>query len=78
MLGTQNRWQRELFVASSLEQLVPDDHILKRIDAVVIPPLIIDFKSRGLRRLQELPWRNTTNRCMRPFVIVCPKPLCRE
>ena len=65
MLGTQNRWQRELFVASSLEQLVPDDHILKRIDAVVIPPLIIDFKSRGLRRLQELPLRLFRILCQR-------------
>ena len=35
MLGTQNRWQGELFVAGSLEQLIPADHILKRIDAAL-------------------------------------------
>jgi transposase len=31
----QNRWQGELFVAGTLEQLIPDDHILKRVDAVL-------------------------------------------
>ena len=35
MLGTQDRWQGELFVVGSLEQLIPQDHILKRIDAVL-------------------------------------------
>ena len=35
MLGTQDRWQGELFVAGTLEQLIPDDHILKRVDAVL-------------------------------------------
>ncbi len=35
MLGTQNRWQHELFVATSLERLIPQDHILRRVDAVV-------------------------------------------
>lgn len=35
MLGTQNRWQRELFVAASLEQIIPEDHILRRIDAAI-------------------------------------------
>lgn len=35
MLGTQDRWQAELFVAGTLEQLIPDDHILKRVDAVL-------------------------------------------
>lgn len=35
MLGTQNRWQGELFVAGSLDRLVADDHILKRVDAVL-------------------------------------------
>lgn len=35
VLGTQNRWQGELFVAGSLQQLIPADHILKRVDAVL-------------------------------------------
>ncbi len=32
MLGTQKRWQEELFVAGPLSSLIPDDHILKRVD----------------------------------------------
>ncbi len=35
MLGTQKRWQEELFVAGSLSSLIPDDHILKRVDQVL-------------------------------------------
>ncbi len=35
MLGTQNRWQEDLFVAGTLSSLVPDDHILKRVDKVL-------------------------------------------
>jgi len=35
MLGTQSRWQEDLFVAGPLRDLVPDDHILKRVDAVL-------------------------------------------
>ena len=32
MLGRQERWQEDLFVACSLRDLIPDDHILKRVD----------------------------------------------
>jgi len=35
VLGTQNRWQGDLFVAGSIDRLVPDDQILKRVDAVL-------------------------------------------
>ena len=35
MLGTQERWQEELFVAGPLSSLVPDDHILKQVDKVL-------------------------------------------
>lgn len=35
MLGRQTRWQEDLFVAGPLRDLVPDDHILKRVDAVL-------------------------------------------
>jgi len=35
MIGTQDRWQEELFVAAPLRTLVPDDHILKQVDTVV-------------------------------------------
>ena len=35
MLGTQERWQEELFVAGPLSSLIPDDHILKRVDKVL-------------------------------------------
>jgi transposase len=35
MLGTQNRWQEDLFVAGPLSSLVPEDHILKQVDEVL-------------------------------------------
>lgn len=35
MLGIQNRWQEDLFVAGSLSALVPDDHILRQVDKVL-------------------------------------------
>ena len=35
MLGRHNRWQEDLFVAGPLSSLVPDDHILKRVDKVL-------------------------------------------
>ena len=35
MMGKQDRWQGELFVAGSLDQLIPDDHVLKRVDRVL-------------------------------------------
>ena len=35
MQSMKNRWQEDLFVASPLRDLVPDDHVLKRVDAVL-------------------------------------------
>jgi transposase len=35
MLGIENRQQPELFVAGSLRELLPDDHILVRVDRVL-------------------------------------------
>ncbi len=35
MIGKQERWQEDLFVAGPLSSLVPDDHLLKRVDAVL-------------------------------------------
>jgi len=35
MLGRQERWQDDLFVACSLCDLIPEDHILKRVDKVL-------------------------------------------
>jgi transposase len=35
VLGKQDRWQEDLFVACSLSSLIPDDHILKRVDKVL-------------------------------------------
>jgi len=32
MIGTQKRWQEDLFVAGSLASLIPDDYILKQVD----------------------------------------------
>jgi transposase len=35
MIGKQERWQEDLFVAGSLSSLVPNDHILKLVDKVL-------------------------------------------
>ena len=35
MIGRQDRWQEDLFVASPLRDLVPDDHVLKRVHHVL-------------------------------------------
>lgn len=35
MLGQQDRWQGTLFVAGSLEDLIPEDHILRQVDKVL-------------------------------------------
>src|SRR5437773_741893 len=35
MIGRQERWQEDLFVAGPLRDLIPEDHILKRVDRVV-------------------------------------------
>jgi hypothetical protein len=32
MLGDQDRWQEDIFVACPLRDLIPDDHILKQVD----------------------------------------------
>ncbi|OHB57655.1 MAG: hypothetical protein A2173_04540 [Planctomycetes bacterium RBG_13_44_8b] len=35
MIGNQERWQEDLFVAGPLSSLIPDDHILKQVDNVL-------------------------------------------
>jgi len=35
MLGRQERWQEDLFAAGPLRDLIPNDHILKRVDRVL-------------------------------------------
>jgi transposase len=35
MIGKQERWQEDLFVAGPLSQLIPDDHILKQVDKIL-------------------------------------------
>ena len=35
MLGRQERWPEDLFVAGPLRDLIPDEHILKRVDRVL-------------------------------------------
>ena len=35
MMGRQDRWQEDLFVACPLRDLIPDDHVLKRVDKVL-------------------------------------------
>lgn len=35
MLGKQDRWQEDLFVAGPLSSLIPEDHILKQVDKVL-------------------------------------------
>jgi len=35
VIGKQDRWQEDLFVAGPLSQLIPDDHILKQVDKIL-------------------------------------------
>jgi len=35
MIGRQERWQEDLFVAGPLSELIPEDHILKRVNRVL-------------------------------------------
>ena len=35
MIGNQDRWQEDLFVAGPLSGLIPDDHILRRVDKIL-------------------------------------------
>ncbi len=35
MVGNQDRWREDIFVACPLRELVPDDHVLKRVDRVL-------------------------------------------
>ena len=35
MIGNQERWQEDLFVAGPLSSLIPNDHILKQVDKVL-------------------------------------------
>ena len=46
MIGKQQRWQEDLFVAGPLSSLIPEDHILKRVDAILdlswLPELVKD------------------------------------
>jgi hypothetical protein len=35
MLGQRERRQEELFISGSLESLIPEDHILKRVDRIL-------------------------------------------
>src|ERR1700691_5632005 len=35
MIGRQERWQEDLFVAGSLRELIPKDHVLRRVDRVL-------------------------------------------
>jgi transposase len=35
MLGTQKRWQEDLFIAGPLSSFIPEDHILKQVDKVL-------------------------------------------
>jgi len=35
MIGRKNREQRTLFIAGDIEQFIPEDHILKRVDRIL-------------------------------------------
>lgn len=35
MIGRQDRWQEDLFVAAPLRDLIPDDHVLKQVNDVL-------------------------------------------
>ncbi len=50
MIGRQNRWQEDLFVAGQLSSLIPQDHILKQVDKV----LALSWLREELQRIEEL------------------------
>ena len=67
MLGTQKRWQEDLFVAGTLASLIPDDHILKQVDkhaeAVIEENDLEDDepkKRRGPRKKPPKPKKRST------------------
>jgi len=35
MIGNQERWQEDLFIAGPLSSLIPEDHILKQVDKIL-------------------------------------------
>jgi hypothetical protein len=35
MIGRKNREQRTLFIAGDIEQFIPEDHILKRVERIL-------------------------------------------
>ena len=35
LIGNQKRWQEDLFVSGPISSIIPDDHILKRVDKVL-------------------------------------------
>jgi len=35
VIGRQDRWQEDLFVVGSLRDLIPEDHVLRRVDRVL-------------------------------------------
>lgn len=49
MIGRSERWQEDLFVVGTLRDLVPDDHILKRVDGV----LDLSFLRRDVAALYD-------------------------
>jgi hypothetical protein len=51
VIGRQERWQEDLFVACPLSSLVPDDHILKRVDAILDLSWLPDHSS--LTRIRQ-------------------------
>jgi transposase len=54
VIGTQDRWQEDLFVAGPLSSLIPDDHVLKQVDKVLdlswLRPEVADCYSETLGR----------------------------
>ena len=35
MIGSQERWQEDLFVAGPLRDLIPKDHVLRRVEKIL-------------------------------------------
>ena len=52
MIGSQDRWQEDLFVACPLRDLIPDDHILKQVDRVLDLSWLRD-EVRGLYNVSQ-------------------------
>lgn len=73
MIGKQDRWQEDLFVAGPLSALIPDDHILKRLAAVLLCFLRFAGRHFVTKRFRE--FRSAAREEIRGKVKIIPRKI---